>query len=90
MKITFGNVTSSEIEVMLTASAESGDAIAQSIVNHSKGREYELTVLEAIYLRDNLWGDADRVAEGVSEAAGRAFERAGDKLNDLIQREAQA
>lgn len=88
MKIRFGAVVCEEIEVMLTASAESGTApLAKSILDKYRGgAEFDLTPEEAVYLRDNLWGDADRVSMGRSEAAGRAFEKAGDKLDQSIKR----
>jgi hypothetical protein len=89
MKIKFGAVTSSEIEVMLDATSE---PIAKSILvkyhaNGGNGHEFDLTVSEAVYLRDNLWGDCERVAEACGNAAGRAFEAAGTKLDELIKAE---
>ena len=94
MKIKFGQVTSSEIDVMLTASMESGEPLAKSIlakcreVGRDRGCEYDLTLEEAKYLVECLYGDADRVAESCGEAAGRAFERAGEKLEATVILEA--
>jgi hypothetical protein len=91
MKIKFGSVTSSEIDVMLTASMESGDATAKSIldkcreVGRNRGYEYDLTPEEAKYLAGRLCEDADRVAEACGEAAGRAFETAGEKLAGMLR-----
>ena len=92
MKIKFGPVTASEIEVMLDAAQS--DPIAASILAkyYANGgvtrREFVLSTEEAEYLRDNLWGDADRVAQACGDAAaGRAYEKAGDNLDTLIKRE---
>ena len=85
MKIRFGDITSSEIAVMLEASSESGEPLAESILVKKKGNWFDLTNSEAEYLRDNLNGDADRVAQACGDAAGRAFEKAGEKLDQLIQ-----
>lgn len=69
--IKFGEVTANEINTMLTASAESDEAIAQAILDKQNGRTFgPLNKEEAGYLRDNLLGDADRVAQGVGTAAG--------------------
>ena len=92
MKIKFGSVTSSEIDVMLTASMESGEPVAKAIlekrreVGRNRGYEYDLTPAEAEYLMERLYGDADRVAEACGEAAGRAFEAAGEKLDGMLRR----
>jgi hypothetical protein len=92
MKIKFGSVTSSEIDVMLTASMESGDATAKAIldkcheVGRNRGYEYDLTLEEAKYLVDRLYEDAERVAEACGDAAGRAFESAGSKLAGMLRR----
>lgn len=69
---------------MLTASMESGDATAKSILDKCRGYEYDLTPEEAQYLVNRLYGDADRVAEACGEAAGRAFEAAAEKLERAI------
>jgi len=85
MKAKFGDITTSEIEVMLTAASEDGNAVATSILDKQRGCEFDLTPAEAEYLRDNLWGDADRVAEACGDAAGHAFERAGNKLAAMLK-----
>lgn len=93
MKVRFGAITSSEIEVMLTASMESGDATAGAIlaksreVGWNRGCEYDLTPEEARYLVQRMYEDADRVGEACGEAAGRAFERGAEKLESLIGKE---
>jgi hypothetical protein len=86
MKIKFGEVTCGEIEVMLDAAQS--ELLAKTILmkhNACGAREFDLTLEEAIYLRNNLWGDAGRVAEACGEAVGRAFIQAGNKLNTLIE-----
>jgi hypothetical protein len=86
--VTFGQVTSGEIDTMLTASAESGNQTADAILGQrSSAGEFMLTIEQAVYLAANLHGDADRVAQACGQAAGRAFDRAGDKVDALIKRE---
>lgn len=76
---------------MLTASMESGDATANSIldkcreVGRNRGYEYDLTPEEAKYLVERLYEDVERVAEACGEAAGRAFEAAGEKLAGMLR-----
>lgn len=77
---------------MLTASMESGEPIAKGILNkcrevgRNRGYEYELTPEEAKYLVERLYEDSERVAEACGEAAGRAFEAAGEKLAGMLRR----
>ena len=91
MKIKFGSVTSSEIDVMLTASMESGCTTSKAIldkcreVGRSRGYEYDLTPEEAKYLVERLYEEAERVAEACGDAAGRAFEAAGNKLAGMLR-----
>jgi hypothetical protein len=84
--IRFGEVTTSEICVMLEASAESGTApLAESILAKMKSKTFHLDRREAEYLADNLLNDADRVAQACGDAAGRAFERAGERLGARLK-----
>ena len=75
---------------MLTASMESGDQIANSIlgkcreVGRNRGYEYDLTTEEAAYLSERLMEDAERVAEACGDPAGRAFEKAGERLAGML------
>lgn len=91
IKVKFGEVTCSEAEVMLNASAESGtNPMAESILTRyyelggCTRREFELTREQAEYLRDEFSNESDRVAMGAGEAAGRAFEKAGEKLDKIL------
>jgi hypothetical protein len=91
LAITFGEVTASEIEVMLDASASSGDTVAKDIltkyysIGGSNSRKFTLTRDEAEYLKLRMFEDAERVAMGVGDAAGRAFEKGASKLERLIK-----
>lgn len=89
--IKLGAMTSGELDVLLTASMESGsEPLAKPILDSRrslgwrKGDEYTLTLEQAKYVSERLQGDADRVAEACGEAAGRAFEKAGEKLDAMI------
>jgi hypothetical protein len=92
IKVRFGPITSSEIDVMLTAAMESGDQTAESIlkkcreVGRNRGYEYELTFDEANYLSLRLFEDSERVGMACGEAAGRAFEAAGERLYETMVR----
>lgn len=85
MKIKFGPLASSEIEVMLESSEGSGCEVAKSIRAKRHGDVFDLTNEEAAYLVERLYNDAERVAEACGPSAGRAFERAGDKLDGLLR-----
>ncbi len=85
IKIRFGEVTASEIDVMLEASAGSNEQIARDILDsRTSSRDFVLTKEQAEYLADQLVNEADRVSQGASEAAGRAFEKAGERLAAMI------
>lgn len=86
MHLKFGKVTTSELEVMLTASAESGTApLAVSLLAKLSPAGFDATRTEAEYLRDQFLGDSGRVAEACGEAAGRAFENAGMKIAAVLR-----
>jgi hypothetical protein len=83
--ITFGDVTASEIDVMLEASSGSDVQIAKDILDARKTtRRFLLTIEQAKYLGQQLVDEADRVSQGCSESAGRAFEKAGERLLRMI------
>lgn len=84
ISIVFGDITACEINTMLQAASEDGNEIAGAILSKQRNRRFDLTISEAEYLRDSMWNDVDRIAQGVSESAARAFERAAEKLDSAI------
>jgi hypothetical protein len=94
--IKFGEVTASELQVFLEAGAsdrskECREILeAQNIYNKEINKPhdfltYRLTPEQAKWLVHEMYAEADRVSQGVGEAAGRAFERSAEKLRNLIQ-----
>lgn len=85
----FGPVTGSEINIMLTAAMEGGDTTAGQIMSKCEevGKRWKFVINrpQAEYLVERLLGDADRVSQACGDAAGRAFEKAGEKLERLIE-----
>lgn len=78
----FGRETASEVDVMLTASAESGTCpMAVAVLAQRNGTDWPLTIEQALWLGTEMVNDSDRVAEACGGGLGRAFERAGERLS---------